>query len=301
MYTHMYVYSYFYIFFDWRCLPDMKNYNFFKRIIIVFCIMIMFAVSVTESITYASIRTPRLNIRTLSLVKGKSYKLRLYNTSSNHTISFESEDPEIASLRNVRKNSCSIKAKSSGQTTVTAYITDNTTEEVTELNCKVTVTPPAVTVKFCKKKLKLQLGMSKKAKISIKPATSLELPRFFSDDPEIASVSSNGTVTANKVGKTTIRVSIGNGKAALCKIVVKDNKNNEDSDDNSKDDNTDDDYTTGSNDKDTQNQVQPPKPTPTQEPGISSPNSLKPYPQYDDNRYYNYNPVKQKNDTLHYR
>lgn len=280
---------------------NIHNHGILRRFLVMLCVIMIFTVAVTENVSLAA-RTPRLNIKTLSLVKGKSYKLRLYNTSSDHTISFESEDSSVAAITNVRKNSCNIKAKSTGQTTVTAYITNNTTEEITELTCKVTVTPPAVTVKFCKKKIKLQLGMSKKAKISIKPSTSLELPRFFSDDPEIASVSSNGTVTANKVGKTSIRVSIGNGKASICKIVVKDKSNKKNNDnDESENDIINNNDTLKDTDKDTQSQEPAAKPTATPAPGINTPDSPKTYPKHDDKEpSLKDNQIKPRND-FYYR
>lgn len=198
-----------------------KQYSVFKRIyLILFALSIICSLSLSN-ISYAAVsKSPRLNIKNLSLAKGSTYKLRLYNISSDNTVSFQSSDTDTVIIKSAKGNSCTIKARSSGQTVITAVVSDDNGETISELKCKVTVTPPAVSVKFCKKKLKLTVGQSRKVKVSKKPLSSFEQPRFISDDPSIASVSSNGTITGHAAGKTIIRVSIANGKGGVCKVTV---------------------------------------------------------------------------------
>lgn len=211
-----------------------KKYPLFRRVI-----LLIFALSIagslfTGDISHAAIsKSPRLNIKNLSLTKNRTYKLRVYNIGREYSVSFQSSDTDIAIIKSIKKNSCTIKAKSSGQSVITATVNDENDEVVSELKCNVTVTPPAVSVKFCKKKLKLAVGQVRKVKVSKKPLNSFEQPRFSSDDPSIASISSNGTVTAHAAGKTIIRASIANGKGSVCKITVIDGTEPENPDDDS--------------------------------------------------------------------
>lgn len=215
-----------------------NQHSIFKRInLIIFAISIICSLSLS-SISYAAVsKSPRLNIKNLSLAKGSTYKLRLYNIGKDYSVSFQSSDEDTAAIKSTNGNSCTIKAKSSGQAVITTLVSDENNETVSELKCKVSVTPPAVSVKFCKKKLKLTVGQTKKVKISKKPLSSFEQPRFISDNPSIASVSSNGTVTAHSAGKTTIRVSIANGKGGVCKVTVSNAKPDDKPDDNGDSDN----------------------------------------------------------------
>ena len=90
------------------------------------------------------------------------------------------------------------------------------------LNCKVTVTPSAVCVKFIKKKVRLTEGQSFLLTPVIKPNTSNEQPLFDSDDPEIASVTSRGLLTAVNPGIAKIRATLlSTGQTAVCTVYVR--------------------------------------------------------------------------------
>ncbi len=210
-----------------------KQLSIFKRsYLIIFTLLIICSLSISTVSHAAVSKSPRLNIKNLSLAKGSTYKLRLYNISKDDTVSFQSSDTDTAIVKSTKGNLCTIKAKSSGQAVITAIVSDENSDSVSELKCKVTITPPAVSVKFCKKKLKLKVGQSRKVKVSKKPLSSFEQPRFISENPSIASVSSNGTITAHSTGKATIRVSIANGKGGVCKVTVTNLEFDEKPDDN---------------------------------------------------------------------
>lgn len=200
--------------------------NIIRRIRITWIFFLVLSLCLMGSNTFAaSPKSPKLNIRNLSIVKNSKYNLRVYNTPGSYTVTFESDDEDIAVLRKIRNTSCRIVAKDSGTTAINAYIYDEDDELVTTLKCAVTVSPRAASVKFNKKKYRMTEGSTRKIKAIVKPNTSSEYPLYSSDDPDIAMVSSNGTVTALSAGQTTIRAYISNGNESsyLLTVVRSDN------------------------------------------------------------------------------
>ena len=170
--------------------------------------------------TAAVIKEPRLNVRTLSLAKDTTYKLRIYNTKKSYTTKFESDDTSIVSIRKPTEKACTLRPRSNGTTYITATITDEEDTLVTELKCKVTISPPAISFKFAKKKVKLDVGQSRKPKTITKPNITAEQPKYCSDNPLIATVSSTGTIVGLSVGQTVIRASIANGRQDSIIVIV---------------------------------------------------------------------------------
>ena len=76
----------------------------------------------------------------------------------------------------------------------------------------------AASMKLSAKKMSLTEGKSKT--LSVKNKNSADTVTWTSSKPAVATVDSNGTVTAVKAGKTTITASI-NGKTFKCKVTVK--------------------------------------------------------------------------------
>ena len=77
-------------------------------------------------------------------------------------------------------------------------------------------------VKFIKKKVRLTVGQSFLLTPVIKPNTSNEQPLFDSDDPEIASVTSRGLLTAVNPGIVKIRATLlSTGQTAVCTVYVR--------------------------------------------------------------------------------
>lgn len=189
-------------------------------VIISFIFSLIISVACTGNVVHAAGKTPKLNTRTLNIVKNSKYNLRVYNTLDSYTVTFESDDTRIVSVRQTKNTSCKIIPKASGSTTITAYVYDDNDEPVAELICSVTVSPRAASVKFNKKKYKLPVGTTRKIKAIIKPNISNENPLYSSDDTSVATVSSNGTVTALTKGQTTIRAYISNGKESSYTLTV---------------------------------------------------------------------------------
>lgn len=191
-----------------------------KLLILIILMCVIASIVNTPAELSAASRMPKLNVRTLYITKASAYKLRVYNTLDNYKVLFESKDNSIVGISKAKGNICRVKPKASGNTTISAYVYDSDDELISTLTCKVIVSPAAASVKFNKKRYMITEGSSKKIKAIIKPNISNEMPLYSSDNPEIATVSSNGTVTAVSAGQTTIRASISNGRSSSYILIV---------------------------------------------------------------------------------
>lgn len=131
----------------------------------------------TAPVSQAAAKRPRLNICNLNLTVSSQFRLRVYNLNKKMRVTYTSSDKKIADI--------TVKAKKGKKATVTANSVGvcNITvtvkrgkKTVRRLNCKVTVTPSAVCVKFIKKKVRLTEGQSFLLTPVIKPNTSNEQP-----------------------------------------------------------------------------------------------------------------------------
>lgn len=80
-------------------------------------------------------------------------------------------------------------------------------------------TPPS-SVSLNKSSGKLYIGNKMQLSATVLPEASQQTISWSSSDKSVASVSSNGLVTAKKAGKATITATTVNGKTATCKITV---------------------------------------------------------------------------------
>ncbi|MDF2944260.1 MAG: hypothetical protein K0S01_3118 [Herbinix sp.] len=158
----------------------------------------------------------RLNLKSITLVKGKSFTLKVYNLSENAKISFKSDDAEIASV----SDDGIVTANKVGTTNITVTIKD------TSLVCEVIVGPPAFSIKLTRSRIVLGLNNSDTLKVILKPSNSAEDARFSSYAPTIVSVSTGGRATAKELGMTYLFAEIdatnndGTRKFAVCSVIV---------------------------------------------------------------------------------
>ncbi len=162
----------------------------------------------------------RLNLKSVTLVKGKSFNLKVYNLGANSKVSFKSDDAEVASV----SDDGTITANKVGATIVTVTIKDGI--DKTPLTCDVTVGPAAISVKWTQERAFVGTGNEDILKVIIKPDNTTEVARFSSYDSSIAAVSSGGRITAKKVGMTYLFAEIdatnldGTRKFAICTVFV---------------------------------------------------------------------------------
>lgn len=161
----------------------------------------------------------KLNVKTLSLVTEKSYKLRIRNSSDSQKVYFKSKDSSIASIVEKDDKFASITGVSVGTTTIIATVKEGF-KTVETLECEVTVGPPAISVKFTKDNVRVELNKRCTLITILKPNNTTEVPKFTSSDSSVAMVSSTGKIYAKSVGTVEITASISNGKTASCYVTV---------------------------------------------------------------------------------
>ncbi|MCH5273437.1 MAG: Ig-like domain-containing protein [Lachnospiraceae bacterium] len=196
----------------------MKHKCLFKGIItLVLLLFIGFIpLSVKPVRAYAGTTEPKLNVKSKDIVKGKSYALKVYNLTETQTVTYTSEYPKIASV----DSKGVVKALSVGTTTVTAIIEDSGSDEPVKLQCKITVGPPALFVVLSRQEADMVVGQRALMYWLVAPMNTVELPKFSSSAPEIASVSAGGIVTAKSEGTAYIFAQIDNGHYSACCITV---------------------------------------------------------------------------------
>lgn len=148
----------------------------------------------------------KLNVKKNSMVKDTTYTLILYNLTETQKVSFKSSDSEIAS---VDKDGV-VTALKVGEATITVTVKEGF-RTVSTLTCDITVGPPAISVKLKKSEINLVVDKSTLLEVILKPNNTLEDPKYSSKDIAIATVSSNGRITAKSVGTTYVFCSISNG------------------------------------------------------------------------------------------
>ncbi|MDD5934210.1 MAG: Ig-like domain-containing protein [Clostridiales bacterium] len=156
----------------------------------------------------------KLNVKSKELVKGKSYKLKVYNTTDTQTVLFKSSDSSIVS---VNENGL-IKGLEIGSATITVTVKENN-KVISSLQCEITVGVPAVSVRLTQSEIVLVTGQKTTLKVLVAPSNTVEVTRFTSLDSDIVSVSTGGRITGKTVGNTYVYALIDNGYSR-CKVSV---------------------------------------------------------------------------------
>lgn len=196
----------------------MRQKSLFKGIITLVLLLFVgfLSLSVAPATAYAGTPEPKLNVKSKDIVKGKDYALKVYNLTETQTVTFTSEDDQIASVDETGL----VTALSIGTTVVTAVIEDTESELPVELQCKITVGPPAIFVKLSRQETEMVVGQRALMYWLVSPFNTVEVPKFSSSAPEVASVSAGGIVTARAEGTAYIFAQIDNGLFDVCCITV---------------------------------------------------------------------------------
>ena len=81
-------------------------------------------------------------------------------------------------------------------------------------------TPAVTKITLSPASVKMCMGASQQLTVNIKPAGASKKVTWSSSKPSVASVSSDGLITAKKNGKAVITVKSNNGKKATCTVTV---------------------------------------------------------------------------------
>ena len=158
-----------------------------------------------------------LNKTTLTLDIGKTSNLRatVYpSNASNKKCTWSSSNTSVATVDSNGK----VTAKASGTATITVKTANGKTA-----SCNVTVqavqaVPTSVSLN--KTSLTLDVGKSYTLTKTVSPSNAVTSYAWSSSNTSVATVDSNGKVTAKASGTATITVKTSNGKTATCKVTV---------------------------------------------------------------------------------
>ncbi len=178
----------------------------------------------SASKTVHAAKAQKLNVKKLELTIGNSFCLRVRNMKKKHRVVFTSSKKRVANVDNTTADQryTMVQACKKGKTTIIATIYRGE-RMIRKLKCKVQVTPSGASIKFAKKKQTINLAENEKLRLHtiIKPNNSTEQPVFESSNPEVATVSFDGVVTAITPGTTIITATLlSTDQKITCKITV---------------------------------------------------------------------------------
>lgn len=158
----------------------------------------------------------KLNLKNVSIVKGKTYALKIYNLPAERSVVFKSDNTAVATV----SEDGVITAVDYGEAVITAYIKNPNNKTLDKLTCDVLVGPAAISVKFTKSKITLAVGRKTMMNTIVQPLNTVEKVKFVSLNSDIATISPGGCITARSEGTTKIYTMIDNGKYDICTVTV---------------------------------------------------------------------------------
>ena len=174
--------------------------------------------TVTVTKADVAVESVTLNPTTLTLEKGSTGTLTATvapQNATNNTVTWSSSNPEVATVANG-----TVTAVSAG----TATITVTTADGNHKATCTVTVTPKTVPVSGIQVQgtATLYVGNITKLTAKVEPTNATNPAVTWSSNNEsVATVGTDGTVTAVSAGTATITVTTADGnKTAECKVTV---------------------------------------------------------------------------------
>lgn len=191
--------------------------NYIRMLGLVLVLVLTLGVFASPVSAKAAAPELKLNVKTKTLVTEKTYSLKVYNLADNQTVTFKSDHPEFASVDETGL----VSAVAVGTAIITATVKTDT-KTVAQLECEITVGPPAISVKLTRPTIILMNGRKALLKTILQPLNTVENVKFSSLDNLIASVSSAGRVTARSIGTTYLVAAISNGKYDACQVIVVD-------------------------------------------------------------------------------
>ena len=155
-----------------------------------------------------------LNKTTLTLDTGKTANLKatVYpSNAANKKCTWSSSNTRVETVDGNGK----VTAKQVGTATITVKTANGKTA-----SCNVTVQAVPTSVSLNKTSLTLDVSKSYTLTKTVSPSNAVTSYTWSSSNTRVATVDSNGKVTAKKAGTATITVKTSNGKTATCKVTV---------------------------------------------------------------------------------
>lgn len=156
----------------------------------------------------------KLNVNSRDLVKGKSFLLKVYNTTENQTISYKTSDENYVTV----SDSGLVKGIDIGKATITVTVKEGS-KTITSLQCEITVGVPALSVRITKSDLYLVVGQSTTLKVLVAPYNTVEEIRFSSSDYDTIDITPGGRIKAIKEGVAYVYAIVDND-FSKCKVNI---------------------------------------------------------------------------------
>ena len=197
----------------------------FKALAIV--LMLVMTVSLAQPLaSEAAAKKPKLNCTKKTIYVGGSsvYKkygkgsitLKVKNRPSKYSVTWTTDDPEIASIETLGKYRAIVTAELPGTAVITAEVVDKSKTPNTKytLTCKVTIKANCAAVDIDETGIEpIEVGKSVKLSATMYDKSGHELHsgydvtdtiKWMSSDPKVADVTTNGLVTGYSEGTATI-------------------------------------------------------------------------------------------------
>lgn len=203
-----------------------------KRVILfsIFCIFMLFCSSITTLsplspyTTTAKARTQevRLSKKNKKVCKGQICKIKVQRLPRDAQVVFQISDSNIASIVSDTNKYCKIKGINTGRTKLYANVYRNR-EKIATLKCNITVTMPAVSVRFRTSSVTLNVSetFNLLSILNLKPKYTAEVPIFTVSDNSVLNIRKNGTAIALSEGTVSVTATITSGKSDTIPVTVK--------------------------------------------------------------------------------
>ncbi len=201
----------------------MKQNKLMFSLLLIFVLFVC-SLAFTGQPAQAAGKKAKLNVKKLDMTVNSNFTLRVYNMKKKQRAAYTTSDEAIATVNSQYSSGkrAVIRAKGIGTATIQVSILRKK-KVVRRLKCRVNVSPNGVSIKFLKRTLELNTGERERVDPIIKPNTSTELPVYEIQDNSVATINSQGVVTALKPGITKVTATLlSTGQTARCTIIVKD-------------------------------------------------------------------------------
>lgn len=143
-------------------------------------------------------------------------KLKLVPNNTTDQVEWSCNDENIARVT----SQGSVKGRAAGTVVITAKATNEVSGESVTATYEITVLKKAETVKLKRNSISMNVGDTDSLLYVMTPSDSNDTVTWTSGDESVATVRSDGLITAVKSGTCYIFIKTGSGCSAKCKIVV---------------------------------------------------------------------------------
>ena len=195
-----------------------KKIRLFSTVMTIVLMLNMFSCTLFSFSSYAAATNIRMNISQATIQSGGQYQLSAIITpaDASKSLRWTSSNPNVATV----DNNGLVTGRSSGTSTITCTTTDGSNLSA---SCTITVAQLITSISM-QGSLEMNTGNTYRLSVSISPASATgKSLKWNSSNGNVATVSSDGTVTAKSPGTANITcvTTDGSKKSATCTVTVK--------------------------------------------------------------------------------